>query len=96
MVVNREPIEMLYRDLRPDTKEMLDRAIESIVSAKKKGGKGLKVGKLGFKGKIDADAKVKKGKATGKLKATGEVTGPKGKKKKGKIDVKKSVKLPKR
>ena len=39
MVKNREPIEMLYRDLRPDTKEMLDRAIESIVSAKKKGGK---------------------------------------------------------
>jgi len=39
MVVNREPIEMLYRDLRPDTKDMLDRAIESIVSAKKKGGK---------------------------------------------------------
>jgi len=39
MVINREPIEMLYRDLRPDTKEMLDRAIESIVSAKKKGGK---------------------------------------------------------
>ena len=39
MVVNREPIEMLYRDLRPDTKEMLDRAIGSIVSAKKKGGK---------------------------------------------------------
>jgi hypothetical protein len=39
MVVNREPIEMLYRDLRPDTKEMLDHAIESIVSAKKKGGK---------------------------------------------------------
>jgi len=39
MVINREPIEMLYRDLRPDTKEMLDHAIESIVSAKKKGGK---------------------------------------------------------
>jgi len=39
MVINREPIEMLYRDLRSDTKEMLDRAIESIVSAKKKGGK---------------------------------------------------------
>ncbi len=39
MVINREPIELLYRDLRPDTKEMLDRAIESIVSAKKKGGK---------------------------------------------------------
>ncbi|MDT8303586.1 MAG: hypothetical protein RQ760_19050 [Sedimentisphaerales bacterium] len=39
MVVNREPIEMLYRDLPDDTKEMLDRAIESIVSAKKKDGK---------------------------------------------------------
>ncbi|MBW7988786.1 MAG: hypothetical protein FVQ84_02020 [Planctomycetes bacterium] len=39
MVINREPIEILYRDLRPDTKEMLDRAIDSIVSAKKKGGK---------------------------------------------------------
>ena len=39
MVINREPIENLYRDLRPETKEMLDRAIESIVSAKKKGGK---------------------------------------------------------
>jgi len=39
MVMNREPIEMLYRELRSDTKEMLDRAIESIVSAKKKGGK---------------------------------------------------------
>jgi hypothetical protein len=39
MVINREPIELLYRDLRPDTKEMLDRAIESIVLAKKKGGK---------------------------------------------------------
>jgi len=39
MVVNREPIEILYRELPHDTKEMLDRAIESIVSAKKKGGK---------------------------------------------------------
>ncbi len=39
MVINREPIELLYRDLRPDTKEMLDRAIESIVSAKKNDGK---------------------------------------------------------
>ncbi|MCP4613711.1 MAG: hypothetical protein GY845_33905 [Planctomycetes bacterium] len=39
MVMNKEPIEMLYRNLRADTKEMLDRAIESIVSAKKKGGK---------------------------------------------------------
>lgn len=39
MVINREPIELLYRDLPDDTKEMLDRAIESIVSAKKKGGK---------------------------------------------------------
>ncbi len=39
MVTNKEPIEILYRDLSPDTKEMLDRAIASIVSAKKKGGK---------------------------------------------------------
>jgi len=39
MVTNREPIELLYRDLPPDTKELLDRAISSIVSAKKKGGK---------------------------------------------------------
>ena len=39
MVTNKEPIELLYRDLSPDAKEMLDRAIESIVSAKKKGGK---------------------------------------------------------
>ncbi len=39
MDINREPIEILYRELLPDTKEMLDRAIESIVSAKKKGGK---------------------------------------------------------
>ncbi|MCP4257669.1 MAG: hypothetical protein GY774_09115 [Planctomycetes bacterium] len=39
MVINREPIELLYRELPQDTKQMLDRAIESIVSAKKKGGK---------------------------------------------------------
>jgi hypothetical protein len=39
MVTNREPIELLYRNLPPDTKEMLDRAISSIVSAKKKDGK---------------------------------------------------------
>lgn len=39
MVTNREPIELLYRGLPTDTKEMLDRAISSIVSAKKKGGK---------------------------------------------------------
>jgi deoxyhypusine synthase len=39
MVINREPIELLYRGLPQDTKGMLDHAIESIVSAKKKGGK---------------------------------------------------------
>jgi hypothetical protein len=39
MVANREPIERLYRGLPTDTKEMFDRAISSIVSAKKKGGK---------------------------------------------------------
>jgi hypothetical protein len=39
MVANREPIEKLYRGLSTDTKEMFDRAISSIVSAKKKGGK---------------------------------------------------------
>jgi deoxyhypusine synthase len=39
MVINREPIELLYRELPQDTKEMLDSAIESIVSAKKRGGK---------------------------------------------------------
>jgi len=39
MVTNREPIELLYQNLPPDTKEMLDRAISSIVSAKKKSGK---------------------------------------------------------
>ncbi len=39
MVANREPIKRLYRDLPADTKEMFDRAISSIVSAKKKGGK---------------------------------------------------------
>lgn len=39
MVTNREPIELLYQGLPTDTKEMLDRAISSIVSAKKKGGK---------------------------------------------------------
>ena len=39
MVPNREPIERLYRGLPTDTKEMLDRAVSSIVSAKKKGGK---------------------------------------------------------
>ena len=36
MVINREPIELLYKELPQDAKEMLDRAIESIVSAKKK------------------------------------------------------------
>jgi hypothetical protein len=39
MVINRGSIELLYKGLPQDTKEMLDRAIESIVSAKKKGGK---------------------------------------------------------
>ncbi len=39
MVANREPIERLYRDLPTDTKDMFDRAVSSIVSAKKKGGK---------------------------------------------------------
>jgi hypothetical protein len=39
MATNREPIELLYRNLFPDTKEMLDRAISNIVSAKKKNGK---------------------------------------------------------
>ncbi len=39
MDLSREPIELLYKELPEDTKEMLDRAIESIVSAKKKGDK---------------------------------------------------------
>jgi hypothetical protein len=39
MATNRKPIELLYRNLSPDTKEMLDRAISNIVSAKKKNGK---------------------------------------------------------
>jgi len=39
MAINRGTIELLYRGLPNDTKEMLDRAIESIVSAKKKGGR---------------------------------------------------------
>lgn len=39
MTINREPIELLYRDLPADTKELLDRAISSIVSAKKQNGK---------------------------------------------------------
>ena len=39
MDLNREPIELLYKELPQDTKEMLDRAIESIISANKKGGK---------------------------------------------------------
>jgi hypothetical protein len=39
MAVNTEPIELLYKNLPDDTKEMLDRAISSIVSAKKKDGK---------------------------------------------------------
>jgi hypothetical protein len=43
MVTNREPIERLYRDLPSDTKELLDRATTSIVSAKKTGGKVIVV-----------------------------------------------------
>jgi len=39
MAANREPIERLYRGLPTDTKEMFDRAIAGIVSAKEKGGK---------------------------------------------------------
>jgi len=39
MAINTEPIELLYKELPADSKEMLDRAISSIVSAKKKGGK---------------------------------------------------------
>ena len=36
---NKIPIELLYNNLPPDTKKMLDKAIASIVSAKKKNGK---------------------------------------------------------
>ena len=39
MAINTEPIELLYKDLPADSKEMLDRAISSIISAKKKNGK---------------------------------------------------------
>ncbi|KPK37056.1 MAG: hypothetical protein AMJ65_15490 [Phycisphaerae bacterium SG8_4] len=39
MATNREPIELLCQGLPTDTREMLDRAVSSIVSAKKKGGK---------------------------------------------------------
>jgi len=39
MLADREPIELLYQGLPADTKEMLDRAITSIVSAKSRGGK---------------------------------------------------------
>jgi deoxyhypusine synthase len=39
MAINTEPIELLYRNLTADTKEMLDRAISCIVSAKKQNGK---------------------------------------------------------
>jgi hypothetical protein len=39
MTTNREPIELLYQELPADTKEMLDNAISSIVSTKKKNGK---------------------------------------------------------
>lgn len=39
MAINTEPIELLYKELPTDSKEMLDRAISSIISAKKKNGK---------------------------------------------------------
>ncbi len=39
MAINTEPIELLYKELPADSKEMLDRAISSIISAKKKNGK---------------------------------------------------------
>ena len=39
MAKNRGSIERLYQSLPPDTRELLDRAINSIVSAKRKGGK---------------------------------------------------------
>ena len=39
MAKNRESIERLYQSLPADTKELLDRAINSIVSAKRNGGK---------------------------------------------------------
>jgi hypothetical protein len=39
MVTNREPIEDLCRELPSETKEMLDRAVASVVSVKKAGGK---------------------------------------------------------
>ncbi|MCP4755454.1 MAG: hypothetical protein GY866_31710, partial [Proteobacteria bacterium] len=39
MVADRRPIELLYDGLPTDTKEMFDRAVSSIVSAKKNRGK---------------------------------------------------------
>ncbi len=39
MVADREPIERLYQGLPTDTKEMFDRAVSSIVSAKKNSGR---------------------------------------------------------
>lgn len=39
MLSSREPIELLYRGLPSDAKEMLDRAISNIVSTKQQGGK---------------------------------------------------------
>lgn len=39
MKKNRELVEKLYNDLSPDVKEMLNRAVDSIVSAKERGGK---------------------------------------------------------
>ncbi|MBN1805783.1 MAG: hypothetical protein JW837_11065 [Sedimentisphaerales bacterium] len=43
MITSREPIELFYRELPQGTREMLDRAIESIASAKKRGGKVIVV-----------------------------------------------------
>jgi hypothetical protein len=39
MKSNRKPIEILYQQLTTETREMLDRAVDSIISVKKKGGK---------------------------------------------------------
>jgi len=39
MKINRKPIEILYQQLSAETKTMLDNAVDSIVSVKKKGGK---------------------------------------------------------
>lgn len=39
MNIDRKPIELLYNNLESSAKEMLDRAVSNIVSAKEKGGK---------------------------------------------------------